>query len=497
MRVTIPPCAAGVQHFATSGHGLESVAGRLSRHGGVRLGGCPSITGSSCDQGGSTFQRNLPHDCAALADHLTGLPHRRAFSAELAVAQARAKRTGTALSVALLDLDSFKLVNDFYGHTVGDALIEAVADRLVEGLAPSILIARLGGDEFGLLFEGTAVDCSRIAVSIANIFREPFPVGRDAIKITASVGFATNAGVDESVDELLCRADRALHLTKADDHGSHTIYWKDLADEALDERRRGHALLAADLERELDIVFQPIVDLHSLATVAVEVLARWTSPTLGTVPPDVFIPLAERIGRVGDLTRTIVKRALALAPQLPDHVAISINISAHDLHSPAIVNFLIREIGASGIAAERIWIEITETAAMRNMATAVEAVNRLRGQGIKIALDDFGTGFSSLSQLSRLPVDKIKIDRGFTAGLDQEVNRNIVCAITSMSESLGMKCVVEGIETPEQLAYYRDHSCEYGQGYLFARPLSFPTLLAHLAREQVARDHATPHGKAA
>jgi len=445
-----------------------------------------------------TDRLNKRNERLAYSDSLTELPNRRYFYARLTEMIDAARAHSGTISVGVLDLDCFKQVNDLHGHLFGDALLKQVAMRLRATLTDDIEFARFGGDEFGLLFDGSAAHCSRVAAAVSECLRRPIEVGGARVTVTASLGFATFPDMATSGDDLLNRADRALYHTKASGRSGHTIFWEDLEREALNQQRIEQALNQADLARELKLVFQPIVDLNSAKIVAAEALLRWESPTIGEIGPAAFIPLAERNGLIPEITRIVIGQAMACARHLPADVALSLNISTRDLHSPAFLSFLFNQIEGSDIPASRIWIEITETAVMHNVAAAVAVLNQLRARGIRIALDDFGTGFSSLSYLSHLPVDKIKIDRSFVSGLHDAVNRNIIQAILVLSESLGVECVVEGIETDEQLAHFARTTCRYAQGFLFSRPLPLRQFVATLARQargalwEAARPAADP-----
>jgi diguanylate cyclase (GGDEF)-like protein len=446
---------------------------------------------------GDTARLSQLHERLANSDSLTDLPNRRYFYTRLAEMIEISRVESLPLAVGIIDLDDFKQINDLHGHAVGDALLKQVARLVRATLAPNVEFARLGGDEFGLIFVGSAAHCSRIAAVISDCLRHPVEIAGGWTTVAASLGFATYPDMAASGDELMSRADRALYHTKASGRGGHTIFWDELEREAANEQRIEQALRVADLARELNLVFQPIVDLGSREIVAAEALLRWSSPAIGEVAPAVFIPLAERNGLIPEITRHVIGQAMACARHLPAPSALSINISARDLHSPVFVNYLLNQIDNNGVAPSRIWIEVTETAVMHNVAAAAATLHQLRARGIKIALDDFGTGFSSLSYLSQLPIDKIKIDRTFVGGLDDAVNRNIIQAILVLSESLGVECVVEGIETEEQLAYFSRTTCRAAQGFFFARPMAFGQLLASvggrlLADVQDARRPAVP-----
>jgi EAL domain-containing protein (putative c-di-GMP-specific phosphodiesterase class I) len=243
-------------------------------------------------------------------------------------------------------------------------------------------------------------------------------------------------------------------------------------------------LQASSFEDELSIVLQPIVELSSGRLNAVEVLARWSNPMLGEISAMEFIAIAERSTAIHSITRAVFKKGLKAAQHLPEHVAVSFNISACDLTSACTLSFIRNEIASAGIAPGRIWIEVTETAVMRNADAAAQALQAFRDLGVGIALDDFGTGYSSLGYVQRLPLDKIKIDRSFVSALDSEDGGTITSAVITLCHTIGLSCVAEGVETEAQRQILASTGCEYGQGYLFSKPVPLEELLPHCSGGQ-------------
>jgi diguanylate cyclase (GGDEF)-like protein len=425
-------------------------------------------------------------------DILTGLPNRRRFFSELEKRIRSAAASGTKLGIGILDLDGFKPINDVHGHPTGDRLLIEVGERLREQLGSSAFLARIGGDEFALITEGDAGerDITAIGEGIAELLRAPFEVQGMTARIGGSIGFAQYPSAARDAEALFERADYALYFAKQHDRGNVVIFSHDHEAEIRQASVVAQALVNADLERELSIAYQPIVDVETSRTVCFEALARWHSPSLGEIAPSTFILAAERTGLITQLTPVLLRKALAGARQWPDHIRISFNLSAVDIASPLSILKIVSVVEQSGIRPDRIDFEITETAAMRNFAQATEALNVLKRQGARISLDDFGTGYSSLSCIRELPLDKVKIDRGFTMKIETDAaSRLILRTMINLCENLGLDCVVEGIETASQRDILRRENCRYMQGYFFARPMpadEVPGFIAGIAEGEVS-----------
>ncbi|WP_290886521.1 EAL domain-containing protein [Hoeflea sp.] len=405
-------------------------------------------------------------------DSLTGLPNRRQFFTLLETAFAEAGEG--RLAVGIIDLDGFKPVNDLYGHKIGDDLLVEVGRRLASLMEDNTRIARLGGDEFAL----TVADCPgdeqllALGEEICKALRDPFVLMEATVQLSGSIGFAAYPEMAESAHDLYERADYALYQGKRSNRGHAVLFANSHVAEIEKEKRIEQALGTADLEHEIDVVFQPIVDILSGRTVAFEALARWTSPALGSLPPGQFIPVAERIGLIGQLTRVLLKKALVSASRWPDEVGLSFNLSTHDISTSDGAVAIVGIIMASGIDPERLDFEITETAMMYDFVQAKTAINMLKGLGCGIALDDFGTGYSSLSQLHALPLTKIKIDRSFVTDLHKNpASFKIVKSLLALSSDMGLSCVIEGVETEDELAVLKNLGGELVQGYFYSRPM--------------------------
>lgn len=410
----------------------------------------------------------------ALTDSLTSLPNRRQFYADLDALTSQA--AGTPFAVGVLDLDRFKPINDTYGHQVGDRLLMAIALRLRETAGPSVRVYRLGGDEFGLI-DYYDHDFERTCERLLQMVRAPLHIDEIVLSVGGSLGLALYPDAGTVAADLFDRADYALYHAKHVNGGGLCMFTPALETAVRADRAIEMALQASSFEDELTVLLQPIVDLPGGQLRAVEVLARWTSPAVGDISPTEFIAIAERSTVIHSITRAVFRKGLKAAQRLPDDVAISFNVSACDLTSASTLAFIRQEIDTARVAAERIWIEVTETAVMRNADAAAEALQAFRDLGVRIALDDFGTGYSSLGYVQRLPLDKVKIDRSFVKELGQGRGGTIAAAVITLCHTVGLKCVAEGVETEAQRQMLVEAGCEHAQGYLFSKPLPLEDLL--------------------
>jgi diguanylate cyclase (GGDEF)-like protein len=423
-------------------------------------------------------ERELELERLALHDSLTGLANRAGLDAALAeVVNERAD-----IALLLIDLDDFKLVNDAYGHAAGDTMLAAFARILLGGLRTGDVAARIGGDEFVVLV--TDVPEARDAVAaaqriLATAAAVPLRLGDDTVAVRASVGVATGRGGD-TPKELLRRADVAMYQAK---HlGTHGVQ---LYDPSMVDRRAADAQLADDLAGALDrgelhLLYQPLVDLAGSRPVGVEALVRWQHPRLGQVPPAQFIPIAERSGTIARIGLFVLETACRQVANW-DGLYVSVNLSPRQLQEPTLVRDVLDVLARTGLAPERLVLEITESALV-DESTGIAMLSEFRGHGIRVAIDDFGTGYSSLHYLTRLPVDILKIDRSFVAELNgTPEGSGITEAVLRLSQVLHLTTVAEGIETTEQAAELQTLGCGIGQGYLFARPLPPAELIEMLA----------------
>lgn len=415
-------------------------------------------------------------------DPLTGLPNRRIFF-QVFEELVSASGPDRPFALAIIDLDGFKPINDLYGHQTGDHLLVTVGDRLRDLLSGERMLARLGGDEFSILITRPLSDDELQALGRAAIaaLQRPFQLDGHELSISASVGFARFPANGRSVNEIYERADHALYSAKSYSRGDAVIFSDRHEREISDVGRVEQALRSSDLARELTVVFQPQLDIAEQRVVGFEALARWNSAALGAVPPSIFVTAAERCGMIGALTEILVRKTLEAMETIPSNIRVAINLSARDIVSERATNRIAEIVRASGIAPQRIEFEITETAIMADFETACASLAMLSGMGCRIALDDFGSGYSSFGYIHRFPLNKIKIDRSFVAGLDDgPVGHDVIRAIVDLCRNLGFDCLVEGIETPEQLHSVRASGARYAQGYYFSRPMPLEEVQAYL-----------------
>lgn len=430
----------------------------------------------------------------ARTDMLTGLSNREAFREAVADAARQTmrqiERDGSVMAFGCLDLDQFKNVNDALGHAAGDQLLRMVASELVLFGAEGVEIGRLGGDEFGLLFRSfeTRETIAALASRIIAALSKTYEIDGERVTIGASVGLAYMGQDRESEDILIRNADLALYRAKHSGGGLVVAYDASMHAE-VDARRRMQEDLALALARdELFLTYQPIVSLATRRTVGFEALLRWRRPYKGIVSPAVFIPVAERSDLIIPIGAWILRTACAAAMRWPQPLTISINVSAVQISRSAVGAEIRQALEESGLPPGRLVIEITESLFLKNEAPTTQFLQEMRALGISIALDDFGTGYSSLAYLSRLPIDKIKIDRAFVSGPASLEHRGaIIQAIIGMASGLGMSTTAEGVETEEGFAWLRSQGGDLAQGYLFARPMPAEEIPAFLEREDAPR----------
>jgi diguanylate cyclase (GGDEF)-like protein len=430
--------------------------------------------------------RRLSDENAVLAhtDALTSLPNRRYFLARLAAQIETSAATGARFAVGVLDLDRFKPINDTYGHIFGDRLLAEAGARLMTAGFEDMIVARLGGDEFGFILLADGERAEAVGQSLCDLISQGYVLDDNRVSIGCSCGVAVFPDAGATVPELFDRSDYALYNSKTSRRGMATLYSAEHESRIRTERAIETALQSADFDSEMQIHLQPIFNTDLGRVAAVEALARWTNPILGRVAPDRFIAVAERAGLIHMLTLVLLRKALEELERLPPGISLSFNLSAHDIADHQTVLAIVAMIRRAKVAPSRIVLELTETAVMRNFEIAENSIRLLRSLGTSIAIDDFGTGFSSLGYLHRLTIDKVKIDRSFVSDLDHPSSHNIVASIVGLCRNLEFECIVEGVETAEQLAILQKLGCRIFQGYLFARPMPGCELLAHLANQK-------------
>ena len=404
-------------------------------------------------------------------DTLTNLPNRSMFREQLDRALSEAK--GTPLAIFSLDLDRFKAVNDTWGHPAGDWLLKCVAERLQRCLRNETdVVARFGGDEFAIIQFNPkgAANAEKLAKRIVDIIGKPFRDKSREMQVGISLGIALYPNDGEDVDTLLKNADMALYRGKSEGRNVYRFY-----EPGMDAMVRARRILETDLEaalprREFALDFQPIMDIASGDIVGAEALMRWHSPARGLVAPDDFIAVAEETGLIVQLGDWALRKACTVAAGWPRGLRVAVNVSAVQLKSGGFARSVISALAFSGIPADRLELEITETVLMDESDTVLKTLGQLRELGIRIALDDFGTGYSSLGYLRRFPVDKIKIDRSFIGDIDSHDTAAIVRTIIGLGQELGITVTAEGVETDAQLETLRKYGCVEAQGYLIGVP---------------------------
>ena len=417
----------------------------------------------------------------ANVDALTQMPNRLSFNRELDARIAE----GCELAVGRLDVDSFRSVNEIFGHAIGDRVLVEVAKRLSALVDETMFVARLGNDEFGVILCGPTSN-DRLATwgdALCGAMRREFAVAGATLHVSVSAGLAL-LQPGEKREALFDRADYASMAAKQEARGGAVVFAEKHARDISKVRALEHALRTADFEREIYIVFQPQFDVSINRVTGYEVLARWRSAVLGEVSPAQFIPMAERIGVICKITQTVLRKSLAVVGQLPRPLRLSVNLSAHDICSYTAVEKIVAVVRASGTPC-RIDFEVTETAVMRDLEQANRALLSLLSLGSRIALDDFGTGHSSLTHVQKLPLDRIKIDRSFVAEVESgPTSRAIIKTTIDLCRNLGISCVLEGIETQEQASALVTLGGTVMQGYFFGRPMEESLLLAQYAGER-------------
>ena len=413
----------------------------------------------------------------AFHDPLTDLANRSLFLYQVGHALARAQRQSGAVTVLFLDLDNFKTVNDSLGHAAGDRLLVDAARRLATCVRDSDHIARLGGDEFAVLVEdaGSVDEVLDIAARVGVALSKPFALSGKEVFVNASIGIARSAR-GESTDELVRNADVAMYVAKSRGKGRHVLFEPEMHKAALDR-----LVVEADLRRAIEheefiLQYQPIVELVTGDVIGAEALVRWMCRDRGTVPPGLFIPIAEETGLIVPIGRWVLRRACREAKRWSDErgipVRITVNLSGRQLQEPGIVDDVRQALADSGLAAGQLVLEMTESMLMHNTELSMARLNALKELGISLAIDDFGTGYSSLSYLQRYPIDILKIDKAFVDVIDKGGEGPVLAsAIVALGETLRMITVAEGIETEAQRGHLLTLGCELGQGYLFAPPL--------------------------
>ncbi|OGI41918.1 MAG: hypothetical protein A2150_01350 [Candidatus Muproteobacteria bacterium RBG_16_64_11] len=428
-------------------------------------------------------------------DALTGLPNRLLFLDRLNQTMAQAHRNERLVAVMLLDLDRFKAINDTLGHTMGDLLLKSVAERLAECVREDDTVARLGGDEFTVLLPEIRYiqDAAAVAQKILDALAQPFFLDGHEVFIGTSIGISLYP-FDEELSALLRNADTAMYEAKQDGGNTYQFYTAEMSTASLRRLSLEGALRRALERGEFVLHYQPQIDLARDEIVGAEALVRWQHPDLGLLGPMEFIPLAEENGLIVPLGEWVLRTACAQNRAwqnagLPP-IRVTVNLSVRQFHQKNLADIVARILEQTGLDAQRLELEITESCLIQNTQTTVTLLTELNRLGVRISIDDFGTGYSSLAYLKRFPIDTLKIDRSFVCDIDTDPDdAAIVKAIIALAQSLEMHVIAEGVETRNQLDFLHTYQCNEIQGYLVSPPLpagDFAALLAMDARGPVA-----------
>ena len=412
----------------------------------------------------------------AITDPLTNLFNRRAIKEKTNELTMRASRRGKSVAFMMIDLDGFKKINDLYGHDSGDQLLREAADRMRDTVPPSSVLARLGGDEFGIcmVFEPEFPETvDRVAEDLIEVLSRPITIGDTDHSITASLGISRPELDCDGIDMLIRRADIALYAAKKNGRNGFCWFENGMEVELRTRNSLESDIRAAIPNDEFVPYFEQQIDLQTGELAGFEMLARWVSPMRGLIPPDEFIPVAEETGMIGDLSLSIIRKAMLEAKNWDPKLTLSVNISPVQLKDPWLAQKIVKLLVETGFPANRLEVEITESSLFKNLGLAQSIVGSLKNQGIQIALDDFGTGYSSLAHLRALPFDRIKIDRSFVSTmLENPESAAIVNAITGLGSSLSVPITAEGIEDQSLIEKLRELGCTKGQGWFYGQPMS-------------------------
>ncbi|QAY90519.1 phosphodiesterase DibA [Pseudomonas sp. ACM7] len=424
--------------------------------------------------------KNSEHELTHLAhyDPLTDLPNRLLFTdrTEQALASAQIHKRGCAL--LMIDLDHFKMINDSLGHSIGDQLLKGVAERLKAMVGPGITLARLGGDEFAVLAESCPqmVHAAALAQRIIDGLKEPFQIDGHQLFVNISVGISLFPGDALSAEQLLRNSDSALFKAKGAGRNGYALYTEELTAHAQQRVETAFELRRALEQQELRVYYQPVHDLKTSRLIGVEALVRWEHPQRGLVSPAEFIPIAERTGLIAEIDAWVMRQGCEQMCRWQQAGVVlsfvAVNVSSRLFARRELFGQVAKVLNETGLDPACLELEVTESAVMDDPEDALEQMHRLRELGVRLAIDDFGTGYSSLLRLKRMPVQKLKIDQGFVAGLPwDEDDAAIVRVIIALAQSMGMQVHAEGIEQVEQAGFLLEHDCDLGQGYWFGRPV--------------------------
>jgi diguanylate cyclase (GGDEF)-like protein len=424
----------------------------------------------------------------AYTDPLTGLGNRHRLHDKIRQLIADRAADPAPFAVGIANLDGFKPINDLFGPSAGDQILCQVAHRLKACIPDGATVVRWVGDEFAfllpLIFERRSAE--KIGAMLKEVLSAPYDLGDRNVRLSASFGFAIHPFAGESFDDLVKSAETALYRSKRRGRGQITVYSTEIAEQMKRATQLEQALRNAIIADEVDVHFQPIVNLGNDTVVGFEALARWNDRDLGFVSPSVFVPLAEERGFIDSLSETLLRKAAEAALSWPEELFLSFNLSSAQLIDPMTAINTVAIINRTGLDLSRLELEITETAMMTDPVTAQRIVSDLRSVGVRIALDDFGTGQSSLSRLRDFTFDKVKIDRAFVSRITSDnASEHIVKAIITMCEGLNLEVVAEGIEDFAEALKLKALGCGMGQGYFYGKPADAEATRAYLAEKYV------------
>ena len=429
----------------------------------------------------------------AYHDAMTGLPNRPLYIDRLILALAQASRSNQRLAVFFLDLDRFKDINDSLGHSIGDSLLKAVAERIRHCVREGDTVARFGGDEFTLLIPRIeqVEDAAKIAQKILETLKIPFIIAERELFVTTSIGISVYPNDGADPETLLRNADTAMYRAKDSGRDNYQLYAPAMNARALERLALENLLRKALSQKELVLFYQPVVDVTSKSVVGVEALIRWNHPEMGLLSPAHFISTAETSGLIVPIgnwvTRTACRQIKIWQKRIDRDLTVAVNLSARQFQQPNIVEEIARALEETDLDPESLELEITESNAMQNAENTIYTLRELKALGVRIAMDDFGTGYSSLNYLKRFPIDILKLDQSFVREVTNDAtDAAIVSAVISMAHSLDLKVIAEGVETEEQLAFLQKQRCDRIQGYLFSAPLAADDLENYLLERKSA-----------
>lgn len=411
-------------------------------------------------------------------DMLTGLPNRALFLDRLGHAISRAVHSGQMMAVMLIDIDNFKAINDTLGHSLGDVLLQEIAERLRQVVPEDDTLARLGGDEFAIILEELPEieEAARVSQKVMDIFGRPFMPASQEIYVTPSMGVTIYPLDGRDSDSLLRNADTAMYRAKEYGRNNFRFYTTDMNTLAVERFAMEGALRRAMERDEFVLYYQPQLDIKTGQVVGVEALLRWQHPERGMVPPSDFIPLLEENRLIIPVGEWVLRTACAQSRAWRDEglppLRMAVNLSAHQFHQENLAEMIDGILRETGINPRLLELELTEGLLMENTSETSAVLAQLKMQGLQIAIDDFGTGYSSLSYLKRFPIDRLKIDRSFVRDISTDPNdAAIAVAVINLARSLGLSVIAEGVETREQLAFLDVQKCDEYQGFYFSRPI--------------------------